>query len=205
MPVRCVARAGHYAATRILTGARAPAPSLSCPPQVPLLARQPRVDLRAAHASTHCGHVILLRAEGHVSGKLLVHARPRCALPCELSRSSVSSCVLCARVCAACSCTLVCAACKCAHLPSQYKIILVIINSVDPARVSTWGHPTAAYFALPASSLWETVQTAPAAPPARTRRLQVLKVCACEGERGGLGKKDSKIERGKEREQDAET
>jgi hypothetical protein len=138
MTPRGVARAGRYAATRILTDARAPAPHLSCSPQGTLSAQQPSVDLRAAHTSTHCGDLILLRAEGHVSGKLLVHARPLCALPCY---------------------------------PSQYNNIPVIINSVDPARVSTWGHPTDAYFALPASSLWETLQTAPAAPPASTRRL----------------------------------
>ena len=108
MPAPGVARAGRYAATRILTDARAPAPSLSCPPQVPRPGKQPRVDLRAAHASTHCGHVILPRAEGHVSGKLLVHARPRCALPCELSRSSVSSWTLacCVRACVLCASVL---------------------------------------------------------------------------------------------------
>jgi hypothetical protein len=87
-------------------------------------------------------------------------------VPCRLSRSSVSSCVLCvlrARVCRV-------RACERAHLPPQYKNILLIINSVEPARVSTWGHPTTAYLALPASSLWETLQAAPAAPPASSRQ-----------------------------------
>jgi hypothetical protein len=80
---------------------------------------------------------------------------------------------------------------KCTHKPFKYIKILLIINSVEPARASTWGHPTTAYLALLARSLWET--------------LQVLNVCVCDGERGRLGKKASKIERGKERGQDAES
>jgi len=71
MPARHMALAGRYAATRILTDSRAPAPSLSCNPQCTLAERQPSVDLRAARQRTPCGHLKLLRADGHVSGKLL--------------------------------------------------------------------------------------------------------------------------------------
>jgi len=71
MPARRVAHACCYAATRILTDARAPAKSLSCSPQEPLSERKPGLDLRAAHPSTHCRHLRLCRAESHVWGKLL--------------------------------------------------------------------------------------------------------------------------------------
>jgi hypothetical protein len=66
MPARRVARACRYAATRILTDARAPAQSLSCAPQDSLSERKPGLDLRAAHPSTHYRHPNLPRAEGHV-------------------------------------------------------------------------------------------------------------------------------------------
>jgi hypothetical protein len=54
IPARRVARACRYAATRILTDARAPASSLSCVPQVPLFVQQqapspPRDGVQRAH------------------------------------------------------------------------------------------------------------------------------------------------------------
>ncbi len=54
IPARRVARACRYAATRILTDPRAPAPSLSCVPQVPLFVQQqapspPRDGVQRAH------------------------------------------------------------------------------------------------------------------------------------------------------------
>ena len=91
IPARRVARACRYAAKRILTDPRVPAPSLSCDPQVPLFGLQPRVDLRGARASAHRSPHKLQRTDGHVSGKLL-----RILRVCRVRE---------------CSCTLACTAC----------------------------------------------------------------------------------------------
>ena len=58
---------------------------------------QPGADLRAAHARTHCGPDKILRADGHVRGKLHAHARPARALLCALLRRSGVLCRLCPR------------------------------------------------------------------------------------------------------------
>ena len=53
--------------------------------------------MHPALASTHCGPEHLLRADGHVRGKLHAHARPARALLCALLRRSGVLCRLCPR------------------------------------------------------------------------------------------------------------